>query len=171
MSLHRFLKLNGLRKIIAVQATLALSTSFYPCLAIEKPKPGSPSTNDELKKITQSLKRKPNDISLLNRRAVALIGLSRYADAEQNCREILSTSPKNIEALNNLAWALNEQGRHDQAINVCNSALAIAPNNASFYFSRGCAYYAKGDCAKAVKDFDKCIEIHRKIFWKTRRDI
>ncbi len=49
---------------------------------------------------------------------------------------------------------------YDEAIVCFNKAIEIYPRSNFLYYSRGCAYYGKGDYDLAIADFNKAIEIN-----------
>ena len=55
------------------------------------------------------------------------------------------------------AW---KKGEHPKrAIADYDRAIALKPDNASAYYTRGNAYYQKGDLERAIADFQKVVEL------------
>lgn len=50
----------------------------------------------------------------------------------------------------------------DAALEDCNGALSIKPDDAYLLDSRGLVYFRKGDCAKAIAEYDAALKIDPK---------
>jgi tetratricopeptide (TPR) repeat protein len=63
-----------------------------------------------------------------------------------------------------------ELGRYDTAIADYTKALKLAPDDSEVYYSRGEAYYKKGNLAKAKADLNKCFQrsVHSELITKSR---
>jgi tetratricopeptide (TPR) repeat protein len=55
----------------------------------------------------------------------SLLGQSRYLQAEQTYRHLLSIQPENKAALNNLAETMVRQGLYQDALEIINRAIKI----------------------------------------------
>ena len=63
----------------------------------------------------------------LLRKANQLIQLRRYAEAERELRQILSTDPNDGYAMSLLALCRGEQGQTDEAISMIQTAIGLYP--------------------------------------------
>ena len=60
----------------------------------------------------------------------------------------------------NNAVTLQQSEKYDEALAEYNKAIEASPGDASYYYSRGTCYQAKGDLDSALKDYDKAISIN-----------
>jgi tetratricopeptide (TPR) repeat protein len=83
---------------------------------------------------------------------------AKYQELPQTARKIAKENelPNNkIEALVQRAKAHYQAKEYDAAIADFNKIIEVAPKNAVVWYNRGCAYYAKGDRARALADWEQ----------------
>ncbi|KAJ8308492.1 hypothetical protein KUTeg_013366 [Tegillarca granosa] len=91
------------------------------------------------------------------------LGLAQYyrgkvRNAIEVFKEVLKIQPKNVEATTSLAQAFRELGNLRAARNKFNHSLALSPRHPFTLHLQGNMFYYSGEPAKAVHDFNKCLE-------------
>lgn len=79
----------------------------------------------------------PNDASVHNNLATALLGLGRMEEAEACIQKALTIAPAYVKALNNYGSLLRHQGKHAQAERFFRRALEADPDNALTHIRLG----------------------------------
>lgn len=81
---------------------------------------------------------------------------SSYADAVRICKKIIVVDKGNKQAWTSLGYAYMDMSQTDMAIPVFEKVLQINPDDkGAASFELGQAYYAKGDFAKAIENFER----------------
>lgn len=57
------------------------------------------------------------------------------------------------------AWDAHWRGGNLDAIRLCNELIKIAPNPGLVYSYRAAAYFELNDCARAIEDCNKALEL------------
>ncbi|MGD9536946.1 MAG: tetratricopeptide repeat protein [Alphaproteobacteria bacterium] len=96
---------------------------------------------------------------LHNERALALLGLHRYEEAEAALREALQGERESAVSHYNLGQLLLSQGRHDEAVASMEEAVARDPREARYHDGLGVACLALGDLGRALRCLLRAIEI------------
>jgi len=112
---------------------------------------------EALSDFNEAVRLDPDDATYYANRAGVLLDMQQYERAWADYDGALRLDPK-------LAIALNGRGvigflanRDDAAIEDYTAALDVNPDYLLAYRNRAWAYLSKGDCARAVKDFDRII--------------
>ena len=82
--------------------------------------------NEAIDVIEEALSLRPDDLKARQRLASLLLGVGRYAEAEQHFRTALRGDADNVWMLDGLGAALSMQGRFDEAVDAAHRALAAA---------------------------------------------
>jgi tetratricopeptide (TPR) repeat protein len=93
-------------------------------------------------------------------RAVALIRLSRYAEAEPILRKVLAASPDHYGALANLAWLLDAVGRRDEAVQTARLVIARWPQNTEGFYRAALSLKNDKNFAEALPLIQRAMEIN-----------
>lgn len=101
----------------------------------------------------------PDFVHAWNSKCLALIGLSRWKDAEQCARASLELDPDEETASNLLAHTLRLQNRLDESEEESNRRLARNPENAFSFASAGWAALQRSDVAGAESKFKEALRI------------
>lgn len=80
---------------------------------------------------TELIARAPDFAEAYNQRAIALFGLSRYAESAADCRRVLERNPYHFGALDGLAACCLELGQNGPALEACRRSLKLQPHNAA----------------------------------------
>lgn len=107
------------------------------------------------------LKSNPDSIEAMSVLAMILLA-DRPNDSAQLYERILKLKPDDVVSLNNLAWIMCEQqGKYRQALELTQRGLRKAPEHyVDLVDTRGVIYYRLGEHQKAVRDFEKSIELY-----------
>lgn len=96
------------------------------------------------------IKDAPDDMAARLLYGELLSGRSRWSDAAEQYRHIVSKDPRNVVALNNLAWALH-QVRDPKAVELAEQAFALAPKSAPIVDTLGVIRADRGDATRGVE--------------------
>ncbi len=124
--------------------------------------------NEDALDIAEILLRKilhlnPHCLEAMNSLAVLLQIRGWYSEASGVYEQILEIKPEALIALNNLAWIMcEEQGKYQQALEFTQTGLRKAPEYIDLIDTRGVIYYRMAEHHKAVRDFNKCLELYPK---------
>jgi len=89
----------------------------------------------------------------------ALKGKGRYAEAEQEFRQVLAMTPANGEIYRQLADTLMRQQKFDEAVARYQQFLARRPNDVSALMQLGIVYVALGRQDDAIVEFRRVVEL------------
>ena len=104
--------------------------------------------NEAVKTLQIANKKFPSETSILFQLAAIFEEQSRFSDAEQVFREVLSRNPAHHQSLNYLGYMLADRGeRLQESVELIKRALDADPNNGSYLDSLGWAYFK-------LRDFD-----------------
>lgn len=95
---------------------------------------------------------------LHSERALILLGLHRYEEAEAAMRAALDTDRSAADAHYNLAQLLMSQGRYREAMGCFDEAVQRDPSEARLHDGLGTAQFALGDLEAASRSFLRSIE-------------
>jgi tetratricopeptide (TPR) repeat protein/S1-C subfamily serine protease len=109
--------------------------------------------------ISQAVRLEPQDITLLNEKAVILMELKRFSEAINIYNEIIKREEKNW-AYSNRGNVKYQLGDKKGAILDYDKAISINPQSAFPYANRGNVKYQLGDKKGAILDYDKAISIN-----------
>ncbi len=124
------------------------------------------TNNDDARAIAESLLRRilgqhPNCLAAMTTLAVLLQNTGHTVESGEIYRRVLEIEPDNVVAINNLAWIMcEEQGRQQEALGLAQRGLKSAPEYTDLIDTCGVIHYRLGEYHKAVRDFDKCIELY-----------
>jgi tetratricopeptide (TPR) repeat protein len=124
------------------------------------------TSNDDARAIAESLLRRilgrhPNCLAAMTTFAMLLQNTERTVESAAVYRRLLEVEPNNVIAINNLAWIMcEEQGKRREALELAHRGLKSAPEYADLIDTCGVIYYRLGEYHKAVRDFDRCIELY-----------
>jgi tetratricopeptide (TPR) repeat protein len=124
------------------------------------------TSNDDARAIAESLLRRilgrhPNCLAAMTTLAMLLQNTERTVESTAVYRRLLEVEPNNVIAINNLAWIMcEEQGKRREALELAHRGLKSAPEYADLIDTCGVIYYRLGEYYKAVRDFDRCIELY-----------
>jgi TolB-like protein/cytochrome c-type biogenesis protein CcmH/NrfG len=95
---------------------------------------------------------------------VTFAGVRYYLDfdmaaAEMAVERALALNPSHPRALVHYSWQLGEAGRFDAAIELAQKAIALDPLAGMVRTTSGQAYYLNRDFAKALKVYEKFLEL------------
>ena len=91
--------------------------------------------------------------------AVAAYRAGQYLEAEQICRQIVSTRPEFFDALYVLAVVQATLGKHDPALENYNRALVLQPHHAEALSNRGNTLKALKRLEEALDSYDRAIAL------------
>ena len=104
--------------------------------------------NEAVKTLQIANEKFPSETSILFQLAAIFEEQSRFSDAEQVFREVLSRNPAHHQSLNYLGYMLADRGeRLQESVELIKRALDADPNNGSYLDSLGWAYFK-------LQDFD-----------------
>lgn len=92
-------------------------------------------------------------------RAIALISLGRYAEAEPILRRVLAADPDHYGALANLAWLLDAAGRLDEAVQTARLIIARWPQNAEGFYRAALSLKNDENFTEALPVIQRAMEI------------
>jgi tetratricopeptide (TPR) repeat protein len=107
----------------------------------------------------QTLRIKPNDYKIWNKRGVTLHSVGRYQEAIESFDKALQINPDYYQAWNNRGIALRQLGRYQAAIKDHDKALQIKPDYYKAWDSRGNALYYLERYQEAIESYDKALQI------------
>jgi len=113
-----------------------------------------------------------------NNRGMVFRDRGQIDRAIEDFKLAISLHPFYYKAYNNLGTAYGKAGLYDQTLEAFTQSISISPNfNA--YYNRGLTYSFMGQSSRALEDFNKAIELNRKlgvayfnrgrIYWKEGR--
>jgi tetratricopeptide (TPR) repeat protein len=110
--------------------------------------------------LREILRLNPHCLETMNSLAVLLQIRGQYSEATDVYKQILDIKPDTLIALNNLAWiTCEQQGKYQQALEFAQTGLQKAPEYVDLIDTRGVIYYRMAEHHKALKDFNKCLEL------------
>lgn len=124
--------------------------------------------NDDALDTAENLLRRvlhlnPHCLEAMNSLAVLLQIRGRHSEAASVYKQVLEIESETLIALNNLAWIMcEEQGKYQQALEFAQTGLRKAPEYVDLIDTRGVIYYRMAEHHKAVRDFNKCLELYPK---------
>jgi tetratricopeptide (TPR) repeat protein/S1-C subfamily serine protease len=113
------------------------------------------------KSIDIAIQIEPNDLTLLNGKAIILGNQKQYLAAIYIYDEIVRRQPESY-AYNNRGNAKSALGNKQEAIADYDRAISINPKLAEAYVNRGAAKSALGNEQAAIADYDRAITINSK---------
>ena len=122
--------------------------------------------NSQAKKIAEDLLRRilnhdPDSLPAMKTLAMLLQITGHSTEAATLYQRILTFQSDNVIAINNLAWILcDEQGKYQQALELAQRGLRFAPDYVDLIDTRGVLYDKLGQYDKAIKDFNRCLELY-----------
>ena len=109
-------------------------------------------TNDAIRLLVNSTKRKPQDIGLAVATAQVLEGAKQWQKAQKAYERVLELDSNNALALNNLAWVLTENGGNiDVALGLAQKAKERQPDSVNITNTIGWIYYKKNSYQTALQ--------------------
>src|SRR5438552_10405535 len=84
------------------------------------------------------------------RRAGALAGVQKWAEAEREYLAGLALAPDSFDAQNNLGVIYFQQGKYDRAAAAFSEAVKLRPSNAEFSFNLGLTLFRLSQTEKAL---------------------
>ncbi|MDD5225503.1 MAG: tetratricopeptide repeat protein [bacterium] len=119
--------------------------------------------------VAAELKKKPDDIKLLNQLATLEAKGGRFPEANVYYQKALKISPNSAFLHNNLANSFLMMGQLDQAQAEYQKARDLEPANGKILVNVGLLYYLKGDDAQAQEKFAEAVKQNgEKVFSGTR---
>jgi hypothetical protein len=103
--------------------------------------------------LDQSLRRWPDDLDALERRAYVYGCLGRFPEALADTEAVLERSPDRQASLLQAARFSAELGRGEEALAHVQRALAISPSASMPHVVRAQIYHARGEFAKEANDW------------------
>jgi tetratricopeptide (TPR) repeat protein len=92
-------------------------------------------------------------------RAVTLVRLGRYAEAEPILRRVLAADPDHYGALANLAWLLDRADRRDEALETARLVIARWPQNTEGFYRAALCLKNDDNFAEALPLIRRAMEI------------
>ncbi|MBN1765341.1 MAG: tetratricopeptide repeat protein, partial [Sedimentisphaerales bacterium] len=106
------------------------------------------------------LNKDPENTDAMLTLATLLQLMNRVDESAEYYYNILERMPDNLIAINNLAWILCEHlNKYQQALELARRGLNQKPDYIDLIDTRGVVYYRLGEHEKAIRDFNKCIEL------------
>ncbi len=87
------------------------------------------------------------------------IEYGRLDAAIVECQRILKSQPKSVLALDVLGLAYLQQGYFDKALRITTKLIHLNPTDSTNHFKRAVLLQQKGDCARAIEEFTRVIEM------------
>jgi SpoVK/Ycf46/Vps4 family AAA+-type ATPase len=113
--------------------------------------------NPAIQALREALAISPDNIPLRRHLAESLLGLARYAEAEQEFRQALTAAPNDAQLKVGLALAFYEQGKNSQAL-VLIEALLKEPNTPALaYVQHARLLLRAGEVERAVRQYREAI--------------
>jgi len=119
----------------------------------------SKSMNNEIKELTEDLKKSPGSAKAHYRRGVSYRRFKNNLDAITDFTKAIELEPDNADFYNCRGVSYNHIKEFDKAIMDHAKAIEFDPNNAKYYRERGVNYYWLNKYEKAIDDFTKAIEL------------
>jgi tetratricopeptide (TPR) repeat protein len=91
--------------------------------------------------------------------AASLVGLKKFAEADELYHECLKRDPDDQVAMNGLATSLAMQGRMPEALTIFNKLIEAHPRFAEAYVNRGNLMLAQNRLNDAEQDYSKALEL------------
>lgn len=102
--------------------------------------------------LDQALQQQPRSSDLLYHRALLAEQMGRFAQTEQDLRQVLQLVPDNMHALNALGYTLSNHGtRYHEALGYIEKAHQAAPDDPMILDSLGWVNYKLGRLEQALK--------------------
>jgi len=120
------------------------------------------STDQTLRKLTQSLQSDKNNIALLLKRAGLLFNTNQHQAAINDYDRIIRISPESYQAYFGRGMALGRIGKVQQGIDDISVFIKHNPASSLAFTKRGVRYLWQGDLNKAANDFIKAIDLNPK---------
>ncbi|MBN2018922.1 MAG: tetratricopeptide repeat protein [Sedimentisphaerales bacterium] len=117
-------------------------------------------TEMDISKITELIKKHPNDSDAYNLRGNYYSKKGDYDIAISDYTRAIVINPKNADIYHcNRGLAYSHQGEYSEAISDFCRAIEIHPKDAEYYYNRGNIRVKKGEYEGARLDYLKAIEI------------
>jgi tetratricopeptide (TPR) repeat protein/S1-C subfamily serine protease len=118
--------------------------------------------DDALKSIDIAIQIEPNDLKLLNEKAIILLQQKQYLAAISIYNQIILKQPESY-VYSNRGTVKSALGNKQAAIADYDQAIVLNPKNAGAYFNRGIAKYDLGNEQAAIADYDRAIVLSPKL--------
>lgn len=110
------------------------------------------------------LNRYPDNVTLINLYASALLAVNRNLEAIRLYRKIINMEPMNEKLHNNLGVALYSNNQFGEAISAHEDAIRINPNYPDAYHNLGNAFSANKQYDQAIESYFAALELNRDSF-------
>jgi len=87
------------------------------------------------------------------------MNLKKYKTAEKEFDKAIAINPNACGAIRNKGLCLSLAGKHKSGIKQINTAISKCPDDYKTYATRGLAYYVAKKYDKAIRDYEKTVEI------------
>jgi predicted O-linked N-acetylglucosamine transferase (SPINDLY family)/thioredoxin-like negative regulator of GroEL len=142
---HRIVALMNPKKPELEQARAAFNRRDY-------------ATADRL--FRQVLKEKPGHVEVLNLLTIALVGLGRFADAEEFISRAVALYPGSDVSFYNYAMILRQIDKPQPAIEQFGNAIRLNASVPETWVGRGGAYASLQQYARALQDFEEALRLN-----------
>ena len=109
--------------------------------------------------LTGALTLAPDDVDLLNLRAIAFSRVGDTARAEADWRRVLELDADNVEPLKNRGDALLRKGLVGDAVTALESVAKAHPKHGPTHASLGVAFAETGDFTRAMQHYDRALAL------------
>jgi tetratricopeptide (TPR) repeat protein len=149
-----------------------------PVLTVEPPSPASSAHDLEIR--GDSLRaekdyldaidyyalalKKDDTATVHNKMGVALLQLSKYAEARRQFEHAIKMDNSFPEAHNNLGVTFYVHQKYGSAIKEYLRAIKLNPDSAPFHSNLGSAYFSRKDFNKATREYARAMQIDPAIF-------
>ncbi len=107
---------------------------------------------------TKKLLEDPTHKKALFIRASSFLKKGRFAEAIQDCNQLMNLDEKNAGAYYIRGCAYEKLGQLEQSIKDFTTVLEIDPNHINAIYARGACENKRGNFAKAIEDYHMALE-------------
>ncbi len=109
--------------------------------------------------LREALKLSPDNLPLRQHLAETLLGLARFAEAEQEYRQALALAPDNQPVKLGLARAFYQQGKNSQALVLVEDLLRQRDTPAGAYTLHARLLLRAGEVERAVRQYKEALDL------------
>jgi tetratricopeptide (TPR) repeat protein len=116
-------------------------------------------TEPAMQAIKRAVELDPDDATCQEALLQMYIEYGKFDEAIAECKRILKAQPSSVLALDVLGLAYLQQGYFDKALRVTTKLIHLNPTDSTNHFKRAVLLQQKGDCARAIEEFSRVIEM------------